>query len=30
MGAVTIDHNHEDYLKLVCFITLFGGYFGSR
>ena len=30
MGAVTIDHNHEDYLKLRVLITLFGGYFGSR
>lgn len=30
LGALTISHNHSDYLKLRVLVTLFGGYFGSR
>lgn len=30
IGALTIEKNHSDYLKLRVLITLLGGYFGSR
>lgn len=30
LGAITIERQHPDYLKLRILMTLFGGYFGSR